>query len=182
LYRDEAVQLKFREGDGISPQDGARLVRVAFVRAFYLVQALSESLKSSARRSVSLTGVGLRGVLPFKQADGLGGLYFGVGHVTAGKASDVETIEVASNLTIAFATATGLEDNGVLVKSILDGSFLTHWIFSPGLFKYSKLLILYTIEPNITLTECERFVNVNSSFSFDVTQALRGLGISVFAR
>jgi hypothetical protein len=51
--------------------------------------------------------------------------------VTAAQASDVETVEITADLTIASAPNAGLEDYAVLIKGILDGNFLTHRIYSP---------------------------------------------------
>jgi hypothetical protein len=51
--------------------------------------------------------------------------------MTAAQASDVETVEITADLTVASAPGAGLEDYVVLVKDILGGNSLTHRIYSP---------------------------------------------------
>jgi hypothetical protein len=51
--------------------------------------------------------------------------------VAAAQASDVETVEIPADLTVASAPSAGLEDYVVFIKDILGGNFLTHRIYSP---------------------------------------------------
>jgi hypothetical protein len=67
----------------------------------------------------------------------------------------------------------------VLIKDILGDNFLTHRIYSPYVIDCTKLVLLYTIMLKITLTECERIVNVivfaknNGDLTFHNQESLR---------